>query len=249
MKKELKKSKVAIVGFAPSWSKAPWKDDEFEIWTLNEAYRLFEKLPDTRADRWFEIHNPDSPSKATPEHTEWLKSCPIPVYMQKHYDTIPKSVPFPFNDIMEWLKEKGHLGFKYFTNSISWMIALAICEGFKEIHVYGVDMAQDESKNGTSEYAYQKPSCEYLLGVAEKYAKVYLPDNSDLLKCDNLYGIDSDNEANVWLKKQICELENRYKLVDVEKKKAQQTASQHEISMAELRGAVTAYRQTLKRRL
>lgn len=246
------KDKVSITGFAPSWIETNWDNPEFEFWTLNEAYKLFEKAnpkKNAKADRWFEIHNPESPSKNTKEHKEFLEKCPVPVYMQKHYDNIPNSMAFPFSDIMDWLKDNGHIGYKYFTNSISWIIAFALYLGFKEIHVYGVDMAQDKSKNGTSEYAYQKPSCEYILGVAEKYAKVYLPETSDLIKCHHLYGIDSDNDANVWLKKQIHVMGDRYKQINQALVQSKNATFQNEMMLAELRGANGAYEAVLKRRL
>jgi hypothetical protein len=243
--------KVCIMGFAPSWPQAPFKDDSFEIWTLNEAYKLLDPagIPRTRINRWFEIHNRNSPSKATPEHINFLQTCNIPVYMQEHYDDIPSSVPFPFKETVTWLKDKGHIGYRYFTNSISWMIGLAIMEGFQEIWVVGVDMAQDEATNGTSEYAYQKPSCEYMLGVAEKYAKVWVPDDCDLLYCENLYGLESDNNNNVWLKKQIEQVKLRRKKTSQQLQQASNVVTQSQLAMAHLDGAESAFKLVLKKRL
>lgn len=135
--------RVYIVGFAPTWNQTPFEDQDAEVWALNEFYKLMEKHPGARADRWFEIHSRNSPSKNTEEHIGWLKQAPIPVYMWEHYDDIPSSVRFPKEEIVNWLREKGFNGARYFTNSISWMIALALYEGFEEVHVYGVDMATD----------------------------------------------------------------------------------------------------------
>lgn len=247
-----KNKRVSMVGFAPSWEETPWRE-EGEIWCLNEGYKLMEQAArqgkNPRADRWFEIHNPDSPSKNTPEHRGWLQKTHIPVYMRKICEDIPSGRLFPFDAIMEWLKERGHIGYRYFTNSISWMIAFALYEGFEEIHVYGVDMAQDAAKNGTSEYAFQKPSCEYMLGVAEKYAKVYVPETSDLLKCHTLYGIESDNESSIWVKKQMQQLTGRYKQIEQAFLQSQQAVRQNEVMMAEIRGANGAYGAMLKRRV
>ena len=90
------KKKVAIVGFASNWQDAPWADEECEIWGLNELYMYFQKIPQkARADRWFEIHSRHSPTKGIPEHQDWLRKCPIPVYMHEHYEDIPNSVPYP----------------------------------------------------------------------------------------------------------------------------------------------------------
>jgi hypothetical protein len=250
-----KRKKVAIVGFAPHWWKTPWEDMDFEIWTLNEAYKLMnapiaqEKKIKFRANRWFEIHNRNSPSKNTPEHINFLKTCKLPVYMQEHYEDIPTSIEFPFYEIVQWLEEKGHIGHRYFTNSISWMIALAIYEGFEEIHIYGVDMAQDVDKNGNDEYGYQKPSCEYMIGVAEKYAKVILPEDSDLLYNTKLYGVEMDNQEYVFCKKQIRVIGEREKQTMTQIQQLQAQVSKLNAGLNQMAGAKEAYRHLLKKRV
>ncbi len=193
--------KVAILGFAPSWVDAPFDDQSFEIWALNEMYKMFAKKEGCRADRWFELHSPDSPSKNTPEHRAFLQNCELPLYMWDHFDEFPTSVRFPKDELMEFFGESYGEKFRYFTNSISWMIGLAIYEGYEEIHVYGVDMAAD------SEYNHQRPSCEYFLGVAAgRGIKLYLPSNSDLLKTSQLYGFETDNAMRICMKKRINDL-------------------------------------------
>lgn len=70
----------------------------------------------------------------------------------------------------------------YLSSSIAYEIALAIYEGFEEIHLYGVDLVTD------AEYAWQKPGVEFLLGWAAGHGvKVALPVNCPLLK-GTLYG-------------------------------------------------------------
>jgi hypothetical protein len=81
------------------------------------------------------------------------------------------------------------------------MMALAIFEHEKvapvgEIGMYGVNMAQHGLSNGpsnagwfTSEYARQRPSVEYWIGIAEgKGIKVIIPPQSDILKSSCIYG-------------------------------------------------------------
>jgi hypothetical protein len=48
----------------------------------------------------------------------------------------------------------------YFSNTIDYMIALAIYEGYTELNLYGVNMARD------SEYRYEKPGVDYWCGQA-----------------------------------------------------------------------------------
>src|SRR3990167_3275982 len=70
----------------------------------------------------------------------------------------------------------------YLSSSIAFEIALAIYEGFEEIHLYGVDLQTE------AEYAWQKPGVEFLLGWAAGHGiKVVLPANCPLLK-GKLYG-------------------------------------------------------------
>jgi hypothetical protein len=237
-----KKSKVYIVGFAPSWAETPWQDQDAEIWCLNEFYKVGKTVPGFHADRWFEIHDRNSKSKATPEHQQFLQQCPCPVYMWQKYDDIPNSVRFPKDEIIQFFEEKGYKGARYFTNSISWFIAMAIMEGFKSIHVYGVDMATD------SEYGWQRPSCEYWIGVAEGMGiEIHIPSASDLLKCTQLYGFESNNKNRVWIKAQIGELGKRNQQFAQQQAQAQQAAHQAEIAQAEIRGAKSAYQEILKR--
>ncbi len=241
-KKAKKVKKVCIVGFAPSWKEAKWEDESYEIWCLNEMYKRSDQVPKFRATRWFEIHNRNSASKSIEEHQAWLKSCPVPLYMWDKYDDLPNSVKFPKDEIVAWLRDKGHSGAGYFTNSISWMVALAMYEGYEEIQLVGVDMAND------SEYGWQRPSCEYFIGLAEGMGiKFYIPPASDLLKCTQLYGFESDNKNRVWMKAQTKELSNRSKTYAQQEEQHRNAMMQAMIAQAEIRGAKSAYSEILKR--
>lgn len=180
------RDKVAIVGFTDHRQMAMELDDSFEVWGLNELYRY---MPIPKFHRWFEIHGreylcADDEGK---KHIEDLKSVlgPIPIYMQRHHEDIPGSVRFPIQELIEHFGGERAIGANYFTNCPAEMIAFAIALGYREIHVYGVDMAQD------SEYGTQRPCCEYWLGRALGMGiKVYVPDMSDLLKTVGTYGYE-----------------------------------------------------------
>ena len=197
--------KVAIVGYSLSRSLAPFGDESFEIWGLNDLYK---HIP--RYDRWFQFHTANEVERTHIENPEvrdsWethvgvLKAMSCPVYMQTEHPEMPHSVKYPLDEILE------HFGgcfvdpddAKYFNNSISYMIALAIYEGFDEIHVYGVDMS---TLMEDGEYAHQRPSCEFWLGMAAgKGIKLYIPKEADLLKTRFLYGYE-DEKQHVFEKK------------------------------------------------
>lgn len=181
------KENIAIVGFASSRSRAPYDDPSWEIWGVNELYMVEDVK---RIDVLFELHDLSwiREGKRNPKHIEWLKKASIPIWMQAHYDEIPQSVPFPKDQLVE------RFG-RYFTNTISWEIALAIVLGAKKIALYGVDMATD------IEYTSQRPSVEYFVGLARGMGiEVYVPPESDLLKTPYLYGFE-DGELSVFATK------------------------------------------------
>ena len=122
------------------------------------------------------------------------------------------------------------------------MVAFAIYEGFKEISVLGVDMATN------SEYQAQRPSVEWWLGLAEGLGiKVYIPPTSDILKCTQIYGFESNNRNRAWIKAQVGELGKRSQQFAQQQAQAQQAVTQAQIAQAEIRGAQQAYKEILVR--
>lgn len=72
------------------------------------------------------------------------------------------------------------------------------------IHVYGVDMAT------SGEYGGQRPSCEYLLGIARgRGIETYVPISSDLLKTTAMYGAENDSAMYAKFKEREEELVKR----------------------------------------
>lgn len=200
---------VAILGFTDHRTLAPFDDPRFEVWGLNELYRYMDPAKFTR---WFEIHPRSWFEKDDPAHIEGLAKLTIPVYMQDHYDDIPPSVRFPKEAV------EAAAG-TYMTSSIAWMIGLALAEGFEEIHVYGVDMAQD------TEYAEQRPCCEFLLGLAQgRGIKTYLPPTSDLLSAVGQYAFMESgdkfsqklDERMTWLQRELTNFQQKGQALDAE---------------------------------
>ena len=196
-----KREKVAIVGCAESKSMSPFQlSNEWEFWGVNNLHLTLPKAPWTR---WFELHSiaydniqylrrgkADFRGQPIQAYLESLNALNIPVYMQRPWNVIPNAVPYPLQVILKEFPRR------YFTNTISWMIALAILEGFKEIGIYGVDMAVSSPLRQQNEYSHQRPSCEYFIGIAEgRGIKVHLPDECDLLKSRFLYAIEDIQET------------------------------------------------------
>lgn len=195
--------KVAIVGFAPSCMdvRTLYDDLDFEIWGLNQLYLQMPGLPE-KCTRWFQIHHRQSYDQAVRDHKhhDWLKKQDkFPIYMQERDPQIPMSIPYPKDEMLDMFGN-------YFTNSISWMLALAIAEKFEALHIYGVDMATDE------EFSEQRPSCEWLVGWAQCQmgrSKVYIPARSDLLKTVWLYPFEDDTPFRAKIDGRKDELRSR----------------------------------------
>lgn len=189
---EPRRKKVAIVGFAESSRlKAPFRDQSWEVWAMNQLYRF---IP--RATRWWELHPHTGPRSYLADQVPgtdylgWLKACPIPVYMVSQHPEIPNSIEYPLAQMIDAfdlesvrpdMRQKG-----YFHSSVDLMLALAISEGFEHIGIWGVDMVHD------TEYGYQKPSGSFWLGVAKgRGVKLTIPVESALMNNEGyVYGYD-----------------------------------------------------------
>ncbi len=228
------KKRATIIGFAPSsFRLAPYaqnaidQPDGYELWGINELYKVPGIDPE-KFSCWFDIHDrrDGDISQRDPENIEWMRkqNFPVGLYMQDHYEDIPNSKKFPLEQAIRFYRTT------YFTNSISYQLALAGMAGrdeggkvideneaYGEVHVYGVDMAQaDHNPGAQGEYGWQRPSCEYFLGFLRGMGiKVHLPDQTDLLFTPYLYGFQGDGQR--FRKKlmqrhsDLAERENGYK--------------------------------------
>lgn len=160
VKKVVKKDKLALVGFAPTTLYLTNDLDEtWEVWGMNELYQLGipevakqvgKTLNNSKFTRWIEIHSraKDKQGKAycddvnieTPQgknHISNLNNMPFPVYMRgedmEKFKDVKNAVAFPWKEIVRFFERK------YFTNTVSWMIGLALYEAFKEC---GIDVSK-----------------------------------------------------------------------------------------------------------
>jgi len=178
-----------------------------------------------------------SPGK---RYEQMLQEMKTPIYMQEVYPDIPASVRYPLEDIINEFGverlDNSNIKDAYFTNSISFMTALAIYEGFEEIHIYGVDMAVNE------EYGEQRPSCEYYLGIARgRGIKIYIPPEADLLKARFMYGYEDDGKA-AWelkLKTTLDSMRAQKQQSDINARGQQSVSDKYE-------GAITALMEMQK---
>lgn len=178
------KKKLLILGTSNSLQYAPLDDPSFEIWALNDMFTLIPK-----ADRWFEIHTRYEIERLRCRNSKvnylgWLQTTEIPVYMQEVHADIPASVKYPLEEMMRKFNTR------MFGSTVDYEMALALSEGYKEIHIYGVDMAVN------AEYHEQRPSLYFWLGIALGMGvKIFLPESCDLLKGYFMYGYEEKKQT------------------------------------------------------
>lgn len=166
--------RVAIVGTAPSWQMTPWTDPGLRIWSLNDAYRL---KGFGRADAWYDLHPVDHfhfvqegqgqvyAHQVPPghyvrpkDHLAWIAGQQIPVWLHPDYLTQhPAAKDWPSARAFPRAEIQQAFGL-YFTSSPAWMMAHAVLQGVKEIHIYGIHLSTEH------EYIEQRPNFEYLIG-------------------------------------------------------------------------------------
>jgi hypothetical protein len=165
--------KIAILGACEtSLNLAPFKDPQWDIWACSPGTLL---VP--RVTYRFELHRMSTIIQQYGTNIDVLRA--YPTYMQEAFTDFPNAIVYPKDRIVErWGKD-------WLTSSVAWMLALAIEHQPEEIGIWGVDM------NGGQEYAAQRPGCLYFIEKAKEHGiKVFVPDESLLLKTSKLYGYE-----------------------------------------------------------
>ncbi len=185
--------KIACFGLStPSRGFAPWGDESWEMWGLPwDSERLY-------FDRLFDMHDQTlnrNPSAGMPtDYAQRLAEAMVPIYMQRKFDEIPTSEPFPFEQVnavvfREWGKSDyfpefpRHEQQDWYGSHIAYMLALAIYEQATHIGLFGVDITQQR-------FDHDRPNLNYLIGLARGMGiKVYVPPTShmfDMKRLDKL---------------------------------------------------------------
>lgn len=172
--------KVLIVAYGESMDKAPWEDEDCDLFTLNATHRLFDP---GRASLWFQMHRPGSGDGHIddPDHVAWLKEwAGCPVLMLEKYASVPSSVAFPLDNVTADCGPGRH----FYASSIDFMVAYALYQRYAEIHLYGVDMLGPQ-------YQAAKHSLGYYLGVARaRGVAVATTEECSMLRHTHIYGYE-----------------------------------------------------------
>ncbi len=187
--------KIAILGFGRTVKDCPWQDPSWELIGMNGFWRAAKPdfgidVPEERYALWFDMHSLEytraygKKAGFGDAQERWLeKEHPFPVFMLEENPAFPSVLAFPIDDLVE------KLGRDYFTSSVSYEIAYALClPNVAEIGLWGIDLTHD------SEYADQRPCAEYWIGRAEAMGiKVTVHEQSAMLKQRYRYGYEDAN--------------------------------------------------------
>ena len=162
------KNKLAIIGCATQTrDDVDYNDPDLDIWVFNESCS---KTWCKRADAVIQMHQDtiwkNPMNRGDKEHGAWLMSGDTPpIYMLEKYPEVPNAIKYPKDEIVETLipsltvdSERGRKDF--FTSTIAYAQALGIYLGYKEIHTYGIELADED------EYREQQPAAMFWVGVA-----------------------------------------------------------------------------------
>jgi hypothetical protein len=224
-----------------------WQRQDCEFWAWNEVGSLRDDRPGywaKRVDLLLQLHA--SPiwrnhfnlnhgrhqklenGEMSNSHYDWLqRPHEFPIYMQEHYDDVPSSVKYPFDEIVkEFLPNvkrdmTGNVSqVVNFTSSTAYAIALALYQGKEQIEIAGIEMTSD------TEYHRQRAGVFFWLGIAAGRG-VNVVIHSPLLMNDKLYGYTGE----VVIQKQEFEM-SAAKLRELQK--------QAEVSAFEAKGRTQA---------
>lgn len=152
---------LSIVGKSPGYEKVYEADGH--VWCVSS---VFKSLNPDKVDLIFQLHKPEV-------WEDWLLS---------EWKRVITAFPGPCRmyPVKQMLDKYGPV----FGSSISWMIALAIEEGYERINIFGVDLATQQ------EYIDQRDTFFYFCGRAEALGiEICIPTDSRTFFKDRIYGV------------------------------------------------------------
>ena len=129
-----KRTCLRIIALGPSCSEAPWHEEGKDTWGIQYTWRTWklDRAFVMDEEEWIKAKNH---SFSIPiDIAQEMRDAKIPIYVAKKWSDVPNSVEYPIEEIKNFFP-----GINYYMNSIAYMFALAIKEGYTRIETYGVD--------------------------------------------------------------------------------------------------------------
>lgn len=174
--------KVAILGGGKSLWSAPVSDPS---WLLASHASTCRHLPQGYApDLLIDVHPEfivrEENKNGFKGYYQFLKTCRIPILMQRHFEEIPSSIRFPREQVKaQWNVPVG--------SQTAWLIGYYLLQGVTHLGFWGVHY-----DHGT-EYEEQRASTEHWIGIARGMGvHIVIPEDSPLCHEPRLdYGYES----------------------------------------------------------
>lgn len=162
--------KVVILGMGHSlfdwihecYGEAPvWSEEGTEVWSLNySGFAMHSHV-------CFNMHDIDA--DANPDHRRIFESYKLMPHLKvvsvKSYDWLPNSYEYPLQEVME----DPCSSVPYFTNSTSYLVALALACRATEIRIYGCDFDYDQRLMPSEKFERGRANMEFWLGRATAF--------------------------------------------------------------------------------
>jgi len=173
--------KVCLYGAGWGHRCAPLEDPSWVVWALNVIPPV-DSQGRLRADAWFELHERKAQSA---DDLRWIAACPVPIFVPDDLmDASPQAVRFP----VERLEARYHA---YWACTFAYQLAMALDAGFKEVGLYGVELALGTPRERTVEWACVSWWIGYLQG---RGVRIRVPAGGRLGAHRCRYGFDYDAE-------------------------------------------------------
>jgi hypothetical protein len=189
-------SVVQILGTAPNIVNTPPTNGERWCANVPRAYRKKGLSAATHTyTRWFNLHTARHIQRRYPSAWEWYSKQNKPIYLQEAHPDIKSSITFPREAIQAYFSTDGS-PFRYFTGSVTWLIALAIMEKFNRIELHGYQLAR------ASAHDFERPGFFYWVerardcgvNVILPYDLVVTPPGDPSAYTGPLYGFEPHSE-------------------------------------------------------
>ncbi|GAG02223.1 unnamed protein product, partial [marine sediment metagenome] len=181
---------VCIVATGYAWDDCVFGNSNKDYWTLNNMYHT--NVSPESFDEWFQLHRPgsheghiDDEPMRTFLATKWKKPC----WVQKDWGAelqVLNPYVYPIDEVIKEYcpKDVNGISYPYFTNSVDYMICLALLRGYEELHLHGVEFISPVD----DEYFKMRQSINFYLGQAMKMdRKVVIQPTSSMLRSDFWY--------------------------------------------------------------
>lgn len=133
--------KVCIIGKGKGWEDAPYDELTWGITQLNLRRKVDRVIDMNDYSLWGELEEKEAKESRRIASLNGIEYIDLETY--------------PLKEVIDRFQTD------YFSNTVDYAIALALFEGFNDIHLYGVNMISG------GEYAYQKPGVDFWCGYAK----------------------------------------------------------------------------------